>query len=179
MQMVTVEQCQRADVERVFYRAFADAEGSAEGETILGLVRALIDTANQYRTQGFVAVDQAAVPIGGVFFTPLMFTNPASVMMLSPVAVATNYQGQGVGTYLIRQGLNALTRQGIELAVTYGDPQYYARFGFEVVPVAAVPPPHELAQPEGWQAMPLGDAPLPTLQGLSRCVPPFDNPALW
>lgn len=179
MRIVRVDQCQRANVEQVFYRAFADAEGSAEGEAIRDLVRTLIDTTDQYRTQGFVALNEADLPVGGIFFTPLTFANPAAVMMLSPVAVATDYQGQGVGERLIREGLDALTRQGIQMAVTYGDPQYYGRFGFQGVSVATVPPPHELAQPEGWQAVPLGNAARPDVQGPSRCIPPFDKPALW
>jgi predicted N-acetyltransferase YhbS len=93
--------------------------------------------------------------------------------------VATAHQGRRIGQRLIGYGLDALRQEGVDIAVTYGDPDYYGRVGFAPVAVADVPAPHPLGQPEGWIAQSLTEAPLTPLRGPARCVPAFDDPALW
>ena len=44
---------------------------------------------------------------------------------------------------------------------------------------ADLPAPQPLNQPQGWIAQSLTDAPLTPLNGPARCVPAFDDPALW
>ena len=105
--------------------------------------------------------------------------DPRRVFLLSPVAVATAHQGKGVGQRLIAHGLDALRREGVEIAVTYGDPAFYGRVGFVPVSEMDLPAPQPLSQPQGWIAQSLTDAPLTPLLGPARCVAAFDDPALW
>ncbi|AJO78227.1 GNAT family N-acetyltransferase [Pseudomonas sp. MRSN 12121] len=49
---------------------------------------------------------------------------------LAPVSVLPAYQGQGVGSALVRQLLAQLQAQGAAGCVVLGDPGYYGRFGF-------------------------------------------------
>jgi len=49
---------------------------------------------------------------------------------LGPVAVLPEFQGQGIGSRLIRAGLEACRVQGYDFVVVLGDPAYYQRFGF-------------------------------------------------
>lgn len=51
-------------------------------------------------------------------------------MGLAPMAVLPERQRQGVGTQLVREGLDACRRQGTDAAVVLGHPDYYPRFGF-------------------------------------------------
>jgi putative acetyltransferase len=44
--------------------------------------------------------------------------------------VLPNYQRQGIGTLLIRQGLEDCAQQGFKAVVVLGSPAYYPRFGF-------------------------------------------------
>lgn len=50
---------------------------------------------------------------------------------LAPVSVLPEYQGRGIGSRLIREGLEACREAGYGAAVVLGEPGYYSRFGFE------------------------------------------------
>lgn len=50
--------------------------------------------------------------------------------MLAPLAVKPNYQGQGIGTQLINEGLQRLKVMGSNMVCLLGHPSYYPKFGF-------------------------------------------------
>ncbi|MED2974868.1 N-acetyltransferase [Fictibacillus sp. B-59209] len=52
------------------------------------------------------------------------------VLMLSPVSVAINKQRQGVGKYMLREGIKFAANLGYKGIVVEGDFRYYRRFGF-------------------------------------------------
>lgn len=52
------------------------------------------------------------------------------ILGLGPVAVLPEYQRHGIGTQLIRQGLEQCRQGGSQAVVVLGNPQFYARFGF-------------------------------------------------
>ena len=54
------------------------------------------------------------------------------VTALGPVAVVPAQKRSGIGSALIREGLNRLERDGEDLVLVLGDPKYYARFGFSI-----------------------------------------------
>jgi putative acetyltransferase len=81
-----------------------------------------------------VAVDADDAVIGHVMFTPSLLDAPrrlVPVQVLSPVGVLPDAQRQGVGSALIRRGLELLAERPIPLVFVEGAPGYYARFGFE------------------------------------------------
>ncbi|WP_204478324.1 GNAT family N-acetyltransferase [Aeromonas veronii] len=49
---------------------------------------------------------------------------------LAPVAVHPDWQGQGIGSDLIREGLDTALEMDWKGVVVLGDPAYYSRFGF-------------------------------------------------
>lgn len=53
---------------------------------------------------------------------------------LAPLAVAPQWQNQGVGTALVTAGLTALRTLDASGCVVLGDPHYYGRFGFQASP---------------------------------------------
>jgi putative acetyltransferase len=53
-----------------------------------------------------------------------------SAAALAPLAVLPTWQGRGIGSALVRQGLGVCGRQGVPAVVVLGDPDYYSRFGF-------------------------------------------------
>lgn len=55
---------------------------------------------------------------------------------LAPMAVRPDRQRQGIGSALVRAGLDACRARGIGLVVVLGHPGYYPRFGFR--PAAAI-----------------------------------------
>ncbi|MCU4652973.1 N-acetyltransferase [Roseibacterium sp. SDUM158016] len=159
--------------------SFTASEGVEEGALIGALARRLITETPAEDLRVFTAWENGAL-LGGIFFTRLTYEgDPRTVFMMAPVAVATERQGQGIGQRLIAHGLDALRQEGVDIAVTYGDPAFYGRVGFNSVSEADLPAPQPLQQPQGWIAQSLTDAPLTPLRGPARCVAAFDDPALW
>jgi putative acetyltransferase len=52
-------------------------------------------------------------------------------LALAPIAVLPGFQGQGVGSMLVREGLARASRLGYESVIVVGHARYYPRFGFE------------------------------------------------
>ncbi|NRA08004.1 MAG: N-acetyltransferase [Myxococcales bacterium] len=72
---------------------------------------------------------------GHVFFSPVGLDPPATAPPLgglAPVAVEPERQGQGIGSALIRAGLERCPALGWQAVFLVGNPAYYARFGFEL-----------------------------------------------
>ncbi|MBI3152505.1 MAG: N-acetyltransferase [Chloroflexi bacterium] len=71
--------------------------------------------------------------IGHILFSPVT-THPSTHekgLGLAPVAVDPAYQSKGVGSKLIRAGLQMCIDQQYDYAVVFGNPKYYTRFGFQ------------------------------------------------
>ena len=70
--------------------------------------------------------------------------------LLGPVAVLPERQSQGIGSALVRQGLEAIRALGAEGCVLVGNPEYYRRFGFRQagsLVLDDVPPEYFMALP--------------------------------
>ncbi len=78
-----------------------------------------------------VAEDQGAV-VGHILFSPVTVIGDAAPesMGLAPMAVAPGRQRQGIGTALVRSGLERCRDLGIRAVFVLGHPDYYPRFGF-------------------------------------------------
>jgi predicted N-acetyltransferase YhbS len=170
---------QQADIAALFQRTFGASEGPEEGKVIGALVTELMAAAPADAPLVFTAHEGAGL-LGGIMFTRLVYDqDPRRVFLLSPVAVAPEAQQKGVGQALIRHGLEQLRADGADLVITYGDPNYYARVGFQQIPETVAPAPQRLSMPQGWQLCSLSGQEVEPLKGNSRCAPAFDDPALW
>ena len=79
----------------------------------------------------FVAVDHGAV-VGHILFTPVKLDgSSANGMGLAPMAVDPSHQRRGIGSRLVRHGLEHLRASGCPFVIVLGHPDYYPRFGFE------------------------------------------------
>jgi putative acetyltransferase len=79
-----------------------------------------------------VAEDDAIV--GHVLFTPVVIETAGRRVLgmgLAPMAVLPERQRQGIGSQLVRRGLDILAERGCPFVVVVGHPEYYPRFGFE------------------------------------------------
>lgn len=100
------------------------------------------------------------------------------VSLLGPLAVASAWQKQGVGSALVREGLRRQRDHGVVRVYVLGDPAYYVRFGF--ASEVGVRPPYPLpdAWREAWQSIGLGPSDSPRMGTLS--VPQaWRQPGLW
>lgn len=179
MRFSTEYQTNADELIAVFEDAFAASEGVEEGRHIAALVRNLLAKTPREDIHVFSAIKDDALA-GACIFTRLSFAGEnRAAFLLSPVAVAPRLQAQGVGEAMLTHGLNALRAAGVDIAVTYGDPNYYARVGFAPVTEAIVPAPLTLSQPHGWLAQSLTDDALAPLNGPARCADALNNPSYW
>ncbi|GAB4534625.1 MAG: N-acetyltransferase [Roseibium sp.] len=117
--------------------------------------------------------------IGNVIFTRCSVTpGNATVALLGPLCAAPAVQKQGVGSRLVKAGLEQVERWQAVKALVLGDPGYYGRFGF--VPGCAIAPPHALPEEwaAAWQFLDL-DADKAPRSGTLEVPPPWRDKALW
>jgi putative acetyltransferase len=77
-----------------------------------------------------VAVENNAV-VGHIMFTPVSLSGHADFIMgLAPVAVIPSRQRSGIGTALVRTGLERCKELGAAAVVVLGHPDFYPKFGF-------------------------------------------------
>ncbi|NMP15457.1 N-acetyltransferase [Thalassotalea sp. Y01] len=162
----------------LFIEVFSASENEQEGQLIGELVNDLIATTATEDLQGFMAYVEDTL-IGCIFFSRLTLTNGITAFILSPVAIATSEQGKGVGQSLINHGLEQLTAQGISLALTYGDPNYYGKVGFEPITEQQIKAPLTLSFPHGWLAQSLDDTNLASIATQCQCVKALNEQKYW
>ena len=168
----------KEEVASLFASAFSSSEGEHEGRLIGSLAFAL---AARIDNQEIICMGAYAdgVMTGAIFFTRLQFVEPVKAYMLAPVAVSTAHQGRGIGQALIRFGLDELKNRSATLAVTYGDPAFYSKVGFQALSENVIQAPLPLSMPEGWLGQPLSGQTIPILKSRPTCVKEFDNPDYW
>ena len=162
----------------LFTTVFSNSEGQEEGLLIGKLVSELITTTDVQDILGFVATARDKI-IGCIFFSRLTFDNNANAYILSPVAVHTEHQGQGIGQQLISFGINHLRDMNVDLVFTYGDPKYYSKVGFTHVSEESIKAPLKLTYPEGWLAQSLTGNIVEPISGASHCVDALNNQVYW
>jgi len=79
-----------------------------------------------------VADDNGTI-VGHIMFTPVVIKNntPIQGMGLAPMAVLPSRQRRGIGTLLVKSGLQILKEKGCPFVIVLGHPDYYPRFGFQ------------------------------------------------
>lgn len=86
----------------------------------------------QAYTLSLVATDGEKV-IGHILFSPVTIESGNTsfgALGLGPMAILPSYQRKGVGSQLVRAGLQECKRLGHEIVAVLGHPDYYPRFGF-------------------------------------------------
>lgn len=114
-------------IAKVTAAAFADVEHSDQSEP--QIVERLRDAGDL--SLSLVAITGDVV-VGHVAFSPVVIDGVSNGWFgLGPVSVDPAHQGRGIGSALIRNGLDRLRDGGARGCVVLGNPDYYPRFGFE------------------------------------------------
>lgn len=112
--------------------------------------------------------------VGHILFTPVTIEPPVDrrIAGLAPMAVRPEHQRSGIGSQLIRAGLEACRRSGYAAVVVLGHPEYYPRFGF--LPAHTFGLTCEFpSPPEAFMAMEIESGALSGIGGLVRYLPQF------
>jgi putative acetyltransferase len=94
----------------------------------------VIDRLRQTCPDSLSLVAEEGAVVGHILFTPATIEfegREITGMGLGPLAVHPDYQRLGIGSQLVRRGLEILRHQGCPFVIVLGHPTYYPRFGFE------------------------------------------------
>lgn len=146
----------------------------------------LVDLA---RGRGKTTLSMVAVQDGGVLghalFTPVTFdpsTGPRREhssecsgrgLGLGPIAVLPEFQRTGIGSRLMRAGLEHVRRLNYGFVVLLGDPAYYSRFGF--IPGRALGLSSDYGDGDEFQALELRPGMLADMPGKVKYIPEFEE----
>jgi putative acetyltransferase len=103
-------------------------EQSAEANVVERLRRVCPDLLS-------LVAEEDDLVVGHILFSPVVVDGGArrvEGMGLAPVAVLPDRQRRGIGSALVRRGLDILRGRGCPFVIVLGHPAYYPRFGFQI-----------------------------------------------
>ena len=116
--------------------------------------------------------------MGHALFSPVSNHDASTTLRegiaLGPVAVRPSEQGRGVGSALIRDGLERCKQAGWSAIFVLGDPEFYQRFGWSAAAQWGLRSRWKV-RPETFQGMELIPGALDGWRGLVRYHPVFDS----
>lgn len=117
-------------------------ETAADREAVWAVNSAAFDTPAEAELVDVLRADaQASISlvaerdggiVGHILFSPVTLSGHPDLplMGLGPMAVAPPLQRQGIGSALVRAGLEHCRQAGYTAVVVLGHPEFYRRFGF-------------------------------------------------
>ncbi|MFC1938089.1 GNAT family N-acetyltransferase [Chloroflexota bacterium] len=123
-----------------------------------------------------VAVQNNAV-VGHIAFSQVVIESENSsfeAIALTPMSVLPAYQSKGIGSQLVRAGLEECRRLGHEIVVILGHPDYYPRFGFIPAKTRGIDCEFE-APDEAWMVLELREGALAGRGGIVQFQPEFKD----
>jgi putative acetyltransferase len=167
------------ELQSLFKASFTASEGAEEGDRISNLVARLLSETASNDIQVVAAEVDGRLWAAGIFTRLLFDQDERVVFILSPLAVATEHQRKGLGQALLRYSFSVLRNAKVDLVLTYGDPSFYSKVGFQPVSEKSAAPPFALTYPHGWLGQSLTSKPWSTLTGSSSCVSALKDPIYW
>lgn len=137
------------------------------------------DLVDKLRKRGVLTISLVAVQentiVGHIAFSPVEIASEKSsfgALTLAPVAILPAHQNKGIGSQLVRTGLEECRRLGHEIVVLAGHPNYYPRFGFVRAYAKGIECEFEVPD-EAWMIAELQQGALAGRQGKVRFQPEF------
>jgi putative acetyltransferase len=130
------------------------------------LVKAIRNSEEFIKELSLVAEENGQI-VGHILFSRIYIETEngrVSVLGLAPMAVLPQYQKQGIGSRLVRHGLDECKRLGYSLVIVLGHTAYYPRFGFSATAAKSLGCPFGDCG-ESWMALELVPDALQTMSG--------------
>lgn len=98
--------------------------------------------------------------VGHILFSPVLVEDGETgtstpALALAPMAVAPSHQRTGVGSALVRAGLDRAASRPEAAVIVLGHPEYYPRFGFEPASGFGIVPPWPDIPDDAFLVLPL------------------------
>jgi putative acetyltransferase len=94
-------------------------------------------------------------------------------LALAPMAVKPDFQNQGIGSALVREGLTKCEELGFEHVVVLGHPNFYPKFGFQPSRSRGIRSPFQVPD-EVFMVYEMKKGSLDAITGQVRYPPAFD-----
>lgn len=154
-----------------------------QGQEIADLVTDLLADPTAQPLLSLVAATDGQV-VGHILFTAVRIQDaPRTVpaVILAPLAVHPSHQNQGIGGWLIEEGLRQLKASGVELVFVLGHPGYYPRYGFASAGTQGLEAPYPIPpeNSDAWMVQALRPGILGRTTGKVRCADALNDPKHW
>lgn len=140
------------------------------------LVDALRQSSAFIRELSLVALDGSSV-VGHILFTRISVRDADQAhdgLALSPMGVLPGFQRQGIGSALVKRGLEDARSLGHRVVIVVGHPHYYPRFGFVPAQPLGILPPFEVPS-KAFLVLELQARSLLGIRGTVEYPPEFTN----
>ncbi|PLR97870.1 GNAT family N-acetyltransferase [Bacillus sp. T33-2] len=157
-----------AKIDEVVHGAF----GRSNEARLVELIR---NSENFIPGLSLVAENENDEIVGHILFSKITIESAESkhtTVGLAPMAVKPGFQGQGIGSELVREGLNRCTHEGFTHAVVLGHPQFYPKFGFLPSVRFNIESPFPVPE-DVFMAVELEEGSLTNIQGRVKYPPAF------
>lgn len=147
------------------------------------LVRDLLDDPTARPVLSLLAFKDER-PVGHILFTAAHLTrsqNTTAIAILAPLAVVPDAQKQGIGSQLIKTGLQRLSQSGIDLVFVLGYPEYYSKHGFTPAGYLGFNAPHPIPDEhaDAWMVQALRPGIIGSVCGQVTCSDILNKPEYW
>ena len=159
------------------------AFGQEQGQEIVELVNGLLGDDTAKPLLSLVAEADGRL-VGHILFTLARLQTEdqeVSVRILAPLAVSGEFQGEGIGGVLIREGLKQLAESGVDLVFVLGHPGYYPKFGFQTAGVLGFDAPYPIPaeHADAWMVQELKVGVIGSIEGRVQCSGALNQPQHW
>lgn len=140
------------------------------------LVENIRQTDNFDPRLSLVAINNEKV-VGHILFSPITIKSSKSnipALALAPLAVCPEFQNQGIGSELVKQGLEECQTLGHKVVIVIGHPTYYNRFGFSSATAKGLSAPFPVPD-EAFMILELVPGTLDGISGMVKYPVVFDE----
>ena len=162
--MISIRPEEAKDYDQVRAINLAAFEGGPEAD----LVDILRASCAEYLS---LVAEDGGEAVGHILFTPVTIEGPtggAEGMGLAPMAVTPARHRCGVGSQLVRHGLEVLLKRSCPFVIVLGHPEYYPRFGFELASAFGLRSQWDGVPDEAFMVLVFDPAVLPDGGGVAR-----------
>lgn len=138
------------------------------------LVQNIRQTANFNPKLSLVAINNEKV-VGHILFSPITIQSPKGnipALALAPLAICPEFQNQGIGSQLVKRGLEECQTLG-HIVIVIGHPTYYTRFGFSSATAKGLSAPFPVPD-EAFMILELVPGTLDGISGMVKYPAAFD-----